>query len=525
MLSTTSTFLRDSTGLVRNISARDALMINALWYSFFGVWWNYIFVGLYPGADILVSIGVGALGMAVIGVVYVLLGIAMPRTGGDYIWTSRVLNPLLGFMTNFYFVMVMIGFIPLVAGSLVPGFINGGLVGANIVSGDPTYTSLAAALTSQNSWIPYLVAASPLIMLTGARRAIGFMWVSCITAVVALLIAIAAFATTGPAGFISNFNAHNTMTYANVIATAQNAGFTTSFTTGGTILASVYTFFLILSFPSAYFTGEIRGASKINTQVIAMYGSVIAIVVYAELLFYYVYSVVGASFFHSVSFLFSTASSSYQLPFTYPQIGVFVAYEATNPAVPLAVNLLLAISCVGSCVAWTFPAVRSFFAFSFDRILPSKLSTVDSKGTAWVAILLSTAASEIYTALFLLTPASAYVAYEVFGWALGYVVLAVAAMILPYRRKDIFNAAPETIRKTFAGIPIISIAGIGMAVFSAVIAYGSISPAYAGTLNPIFLLVVFMVYFVAAAIYAISYFVRKRQGISLAMVMREIPPE
>jgi FtsH-binding integral membrane protein len=97
--------------------------------------------------------------------------------------------------------------------------------------------------------------------------------------------------------------------------------------------------------------------------------------------------------------------------------------------------------------------------------------------------------------------------------------------LLPHRRKDVFSTAPEGVRKTIGGVPVISLAGTGMAIFSAVMAYASVSPAFAGALNPIFLLVVCIVYLIGVVVYAISYFVRRGQGLSLTSVMQQIPPE
>ena len=64
----------------------------------------------------LLSIPLIGLGPALL---YGMLGAAMPRTGGDYVYISRVIHPALGFMTNWLFTVTVISFIA-VAGVTFP---------------------------------------------------------------------------------------------------------------------------------------------------------------------------------------------------------------------------------------------------------------------------------------------------------------------------------------------------------------------------------------------------------------------
>jgi APA family basic amino acid/polyamine antiporter len=94
-------FARDATGLTRQIGAWDAFLGNilAMGVSYFFVF-AYFASLLFPGANLPVTVFVTLIPGIVVALLYYLFTVAMPRTGGDYVWTSRILHPSLGFMTN-----------------------------------------------------------------------------------------------------------------------------------------------------------------------------------------------------------------------------------------------------------------------------------------------------------------------------------------------------------------------------------------------------------------------------------------
>jgi len=55
----------------------------------------------YPGANFALAFLLGFLPMLALLGVYALFGISMPRTGGDYIYVSRGLNSIAGFINSF----------------------------------------------------------------------------------------------------------------------------------------------------------------------------------------------------------------------------------------------------------------------------------------------------------------------------------------------------------------------------------------------------------------------------------------
>src|SRR5689334_6094264 len=100
-------FVRQSSGLVRNVSVTNALFFNVAAFVGVGLTLYPIFYSL---ADVQVwKQGFSAYGWAAIitGLFCVLLAFifasltsVMPRSGGDYVFSSRILHPFLGWMES-----------------------------------------------------------------------------------------------------------------------------------------------------------------------------------------------------------------------------------------------------------------------------------------------------------------------------------------------------------------------------------------------------------------------------------------
>src|SRR6266571_3519921 len=95
-------FVRNATGLVRELNAFDAfnLVFSAV----------LIPVGItqvmgftpqfWPHANMLLSFLVATPLVLCFGLVYLYFTLLMPRSGGDYVWLSRTVHPMVGFVAN-----------------------------------------------------------------------------------------------------------------------------------------------------------------------------------------------------------------------------------------------------------------------------------------------------------------------------------------------------------------------------------------------------------------------------------------
>ena len=102
MAKSPATFVREATGLTKQISGIEALGMALSGMGLLYVFNASVFTpAFYPDANPLVGPLIGLLLILPVAGMYALFSIAMPRTGGDYVWTSRVLNSGTGFVINF----------------------------------------------------------------------------------------------------------------------------------------------------------------------------------------------------------------------------------------------------------------------------------------------------------------------------------------------------------------------------------------------------------------------------------------
>ena len=100
--STSSLFLRNATGLVRELTAFDAfnLVFSAVLVPIGFMDVMAFAPQFWPRANLFLAFLIAAPLLTCFGLVYLYFTVLMPRSGGDYVWISRTLNPFLGFVVN-----------------------------------------------------------------------------------------------------------------------------------------------------------------------------------------------------------------------------------------------------------------------------------------------------------------------------------------------------------------------------------------------------------------------------------------
>jgi len=183
-----------------------------------------------------------------------------------------------------------------------------------------------------------------------------------------------------------------------------------------------------------------------------------------------------------------------------------------------------------SMIANTFMPIRSFFAWSFDRLMPEKLADVSERTHSPViailvvnVIIAGLVIWSVYSNVFQLV-----LGLIVLAGCLGVVIVALAAIGLPLRRPELYRASPANVK--FLGIPVLFIvAPLTIAIFVALAVVSTQYPALVMNGDPanFWWIPAWFAGLCAggALLYYIPRLIRARRGINVSFVYKELPPE
>ncbi|WP_376796321.1 APC family permease [Thermogemmatispora sp.] len=515
---TTTHFVRNATGLVRELSPFDAfnLVFSAVLipvgitqvFSFAPTFW--------PGANVLVSFLLSLPLVFCFGMVYLYFTVAMPRSGGDYVWVSRVLGPGVGFLTNLTLTFVFTTWISFNFTTMLTllGPSLGFVAGWNWAPDQLTQFLIATALT--------LIFAA--LMVLGARRVARYMLVMFALVWLGMLVWLVGLAITDHSAFVANFNARSGTTLSQVVSLAARAGFApgSGLDWAGTIFAMIYAFQVFTGFQwTGYFAGEIKNVRRTATFSIlgALFLSALLYILGSAL----IYRTYGTEFAPLVFLGFNASPTP--LPFA-PYLPALVKFLS----LPSFLQIFVAACFVLSVLWWTptgfMIATRNLFAWSFDRLAPAGVAEVSERlHTPVIATVVIALWVEVLNYLNIYQGLSALLINVIAVMALAFIAVALAAILMPFTRRQLFEEAPALVRARLLGIPVLTLVGIVMLLSWAFVLYVTFSTTAFGKVSPLSMAEAFAVPVLGLVYYLIVRFVRQRQGIQLSAAFREIPPE
>jgi amino acid transporter len=288
--------------------------------------------------------------------------------------------------------------------------------------------------------------------------------------------------------------------------------------------------------------GEVRGATDYKRNFSGMAWALVAITVLGILFFEGVAKTIGWDFYMQANaawwnYAWGYTTTPPPLP-VWPNPAMLAVFLTNNRLVQIVVLLLMSTWWFGWAGTLFLSSTRVIFAAAFDRLLPEKAADLNDKGAPVNAMLLMVVPAIVVSALYAYNLAGfkSITLAATQGIAIMYFGTAIAAIVLPYKKKELYKASPIANMKV-AGIPVITVAG---AIFGAFLLFLLVEWFFDPWLNPdfapaglygislantnsvIFLLVC---YGGAAAIYYGFKARRKTEGIDLDKVQAEIPVE
>ena len=525
-------FVREATGLVREAGLIDILQFNA--QSVTGV--AIVSGGLLllplmtSGAGIWESIAIGLLLAVFINMTYYILCITIPRSGGDYVYVSRILHPFLGVLCA----GLMGIFVPLILASTFGAsvWVTAGLSPLLAALG---YGDLASAVTTPLALTALGILSTlfftALLIFGGVKAFFRLNNVLYLIAIVGLIAGAAVFLTVSHSTYLQLFDNY-AATYgtnsSSIIATARSNGLTTP----GTGVSAVFiaSALMFASFywatQSTYLGGEIRSVKR--TQ---FYGIIGAAVIWGAIALFAIvaaYVTVGSDLITSANYLSYLQPALWKIPVS-SFFALYATVAAQNPAISALISLAFLVGYL-TATGWSFVIIsRVVFALSFDRFFPKSLADVsETRHTPVKALLLGGA----ITIVFLLLLTNSQTAVVLYTWGVAINVLAmlvfmfssIALMVLPYRRRELFETSCPYKRRV-AGIPLVTLLGAASVALLLLYEYLEISnPIFFG-ITPLALEAMSGAIVFFAALYVVISLYRKSKGVPLGVIYKEIPPE
>jgi len=533
---TPTLFLRKATGLVRGWNVRDSMIYACLATNFvtLGIY-EFTFAGpAFPKGQMLTSVLISAVLVSFLVVTYSGLIVTIPRAGGDYVWQTRILGSGVGFVlaaTGWWFILWLWApiygnilsvqlFEPLWA-TLKWTWPNGGAAWFGTDTGIFVVTLITVAL------------AGVLVSVGMAGYAKIQRWCF-IGGMVGFAVVVILLLVSSHSSFVSSFNleTHKLFGLNNAYGATQKAAAAAGYTApalgfgplGPTmLLVPAMMFFILWPNWGATLYGEIRGASDFRRVFTGMFAGLWITVILTVIFFLLMAKTVGWGFYQDANAAFYNAKSV--LPI-WPYPFLFAGWLVHNAAFQVILILVLSLWFFGWVGTLFLSSTRVIFAAAFDRVLPDRAAEVSEKRKV-----------PLYSLILMLLPAVGLAAIYAYSTtfrnytldatlviAVTYLFSAIAVVILPWRKPDLWRASPAS-RIKVAGIPVVPAAGIVTIAFLVFDLVEWLTNSNYFVNNKSSLIYMACMYVLGIVIYVVARLVRARQGIDLGLINKEIPVE
>jgi amino acid transporter len=531
-------FVRNSTGLVREASAVDATIFNAVISAPIGSTIAYsIFFTLvaFPGADVSGVLLITLIINIPVLIMFALLAASMPRVGGDYVWVSRVLSPPLSLISNVAMIFGGLFGAAFFAKFFAVFALGPALVALGVLANNESFVSWGSSFQTNTTWILIaslaMVVLQTLILMRGTKTTFRWQNGAFIIAMAGTLLAFVVLAVGSRHGFLANLGSVNHKfgggTAAQIISKANAAGAHPDLGDLNATLPTLFAIqgFMMWNFWSVYMSGELKSASNRRRQLSVMFGAliwdVVLLILGARLLF----RIAG----YNLVYALNLPSPAYAIP-SGPFYQFLAALVYNTPVLTVLILGSFLFWSLPSMIANTYMPIRSFFARSFDRLMPEGLAKVNERTHSPVTAILT---ANVIIALVVVWSVYSHSFQLVLGMivlagALAVIIVGAAAIALPRRRPDLYQASPANVN--WFGVPVLYVTGVlSIIEFLVIIGIALKYPALVMNGDPSnrWWIPAFLAALIVAGLllYYVPLYLRRRQGVNVGFVYKELPPE
>ncbi len=456
---------------------------------------------------------------------YAMLSLAMPRSGGDYIYISRTLHPALGFAQSLVMSLGYMVFCGLnVAWAVTYGAATG-LLAAGYVSGDSWLLGAGFWLLSP---IGIAVISSILVVvyfwfsMIGKRRQLKLITGGVIVCFFGIFLSYAILAASNPAAFVGAFKA------ADLVAVTQaKIPFLAGFAHDSwlqTIYFAAFTAwgYVLINVGVTYMAGEVR-RPKLNIPMsyivaggVVMYAFYIVDAVFRE-------SLIGLPLVDALTYSFFAGTGDYPFPGMMPVLYSWAEVLSNSALISTLIGLIWALGIIHVVIPCiNLNCTRVWFAYGMERILPKKFSEIHPKfGTPVLTIIILLIVVEIVVILYAFAPfAYAWISVLPMQFAVAYFITCIAAIVFPFRRKDLYKGSAADMG---GKVPVMAICGaLGLPVWIVFFINVAVNTGFYGGI--VGLMAPLTIWVASFALYALAWGLNKRRGIDITLAYKELPP-
>jgi APA family basic amino acid/polyamine antiporter len=519
-------FTREATGLVREASWFDAFTYTATGMGF--QFSFYFAASLAPliGGNIYLALALFAVPIILVPLGYSILIHLMPRSGGDYVFNSRVLHPLIGFVANIVAVVAILLFAAINSVTIETTGFSTLFAYLGVTYSNPIFVNLASKIGS----LPWLFTIGLVWMLLGVAVSIFsikiyFRIQNILFVVVLLGIAstLAALLMTTHSGFVSSFNAFTSKYtgtqkdyYTGIVQVAQKSGWHAPSQTSilGTLLLLPVFATMGFNINPSYIAGEIRRAGR-SSLIGSLLGSAFWFTGLAAGLIL-AYHVMGFPFLSATDYMLFNNPSQVPLP-ALPYVDMLLA-TSTPPALSIII-ILAGVIQLFIYIPWAYITMsRALFAYSIDGLLPEKISDTSDRTHGPVKATIISAIIALVLYIVINIPQSATYAYllgsiGLFLETLPVLFIGVSLILLPLK--------PELCSNSWVKPPVLTIIGLAIVSYMALLEYLYMTQSVYGANTPLAIGLAATLLVLFSGVYLLQRF-RKP---NLQLAFKEIPPE